>query len=42
MLAVIWHYWIGVAIVLGALVLMVVMVAQYLSKTQSPKYGRDD
>jgi len=42
MLAVIWHYWIGVAIVLPALILLVVMGAQYLSKTQSPKYGRDD
>jgi amino acid permease len=42
MLAVVWHYWIGVAIVVPALLLTVVMVGQYLSKTQAPKYGRDD
>jgi hypothetical protein len=39
----VWHYWIGVLIVLFAVIpVMVVLVAQYLRKTQSPRYGRDD
>lgn len=42
MLAVVWHYWIGVAIVVPGLLLIVVLFAQYLRKTQSPRYGRDD
>jgi hypothetical protein len=42
MLAVVWHYWIGVLIVIPALLLLVVMFVQYLTKTQAPKYGRDD
>jgi amino acid permease len=42
MLAVVWHYWIGVAIVVPGLLLVVKLIAQYLTKTQAPKYGRDD
>lgn len=42
MLAVVWHYWIGVAIAVPALLTMVLLLAQYLRKTQAPKYGRDD
>lgn len=42
MLAVVWHYWIGVAIVIPALLASIALTAQYLRKTQSPKYGRDD
>lgn len=42
MIAVVWHYWIGVAIVIPALLVTVALFAQYLRKTQSPKYGRDD
>ncbi len=42
MLAVVWHYWIGVAIVVPALLVTVALFVQYLTKTQSPKYGRDD
>ncbi len=38
----VWHYWIGVAIVVPALLVSVALIAQVLRKTQSPKYGRDD
>jgi amino acid permease len=42
MLAVVWHYWIGVVIAIPAIVVTVALVAQFLVKTQAPKYGRDD
>lgn len=42
MLAVVWHYWIGVLIFIPALLVTVMLIAQYLRKTQAPKYGRDD
>lgn len=42
MLAVVWHYWIVVAIAVPSLLLMVQMAVQFLRKTQAPKYGRDD
>ncbi|MEQ1786395.1 MAG: hypothetical protein ABL966_05025 [Acidimicrobiales bacterium] len=38
----VWHYWIGVAIAIPSLIAMVALFAQFLRKTQSPKYGRDD
>jgi hypothetical protein len=38
----VWHYWIGVAIAIPSLVALVVLFAQFLRKTQAPKYGRDD
>ena len=41
--AVVWHYWIAVILVLLAVIPATVMtVANYLRKTQSPKYGRDE
>lgn len=42
MFAVVWHYWIVVALVVPALPLTVALFAQFLRKTQAPKYGRDD
>ena len=43
MLAVVWHYWIAVVLMITAVVPAVVLLtAQYLRKTQSPRYGRDD
>jgi membrane protein implicated in regulation of membrane protease activity len=38
----VWHYWLGVAIFLPGLLVTVALIAQFLRKTQSPKYGRDD
>lgn len=41
--AVIWHYWIAVILVLLAVIpATVLMVANFLRKTQAPKYGRDE
>ena len=42
MLTVVWHYWIGVVIFVPALLTIVLLAAQFLRKTQAPKYGRDD
>lgn len=41
--AVIWHYWLAVALVVFAVIpATVLMVASYLRKTQAPRYGRDE
>lgn len=42
MFAVVWHYWIGVAVMIPALFLTIGIVAQFLRRTQAPKYGRDE
>jgi hypothetical protein len=43
MLAVVWHYWIAVVLVIAAVIPATVMIfAGYLRKTQAPKYGRDE
>ena len=43
MLAVVWHYWIAVVLVLTAVIPPIVMtVAGYLKKAQSPRYGGDE
>ena len=43
MFAVVWHYWIGAVLVITAVIpASVMMIAQYLRKTQAPKYGRDE
>ena len=43
MFAVVWHYWIAVVLVITAVIPATVMIfANYLRKTQAPKYGRDE
>ena len=43
MLAVVWHCWIAVVLVIAAVIPATVMIfAGYLRKTQAPKYGRDE
>ena len=43
MFAVVWHYWIAVVLVLTAVIpATVMMFANFLRKTQAPKYGRDE
>lgn len=43
MLAVVWHYWIAVVLVITAVIpATVMMFANFLRKTQAPKYGRDE
>ncbi len=43
MFAVVWHYWIGAVLVITAVIPATLMiVAQFLRKTQAPKYGRDE
>ena len=38
MLAVVWHYWIGVSVVALAVVVTVATVGGYLKKVVSPRY----
>ncbi len=40
MLAVIWHYWIGVALALGAIATLGALVVGYLSKVESTRYPK--
>jgi hypothetical protein len=41
--AVVWHYWIAAILVITAVIPVTLMtVAQFLRKTQAPKYGRDE
>ena len=43
MLAVVWHYWIAVVLVLTAVIpATVAMAVGYLRKTQAPRYGGDE
>lgn len=39
MLAVIWHYWIGVALFLGSIPLVLGSIAGYLIKVSKPRYS---
>lgn len=38
--AMVWHYWIAVPLVAGALLLIVALVVGYLKKVESLKYPR--
>lgn len=38
MLAVIWHYWIGVVLLLSVIALLGAVVAGYFAKVVRPKY----
>jgi hypothetical protein len=40
LLAVVWHYWIGVAVSIGALLAVLATVAGYLIKVWSARYPR--
>ena len=40
MFAVVWHYWIGVALALGALATMASLVGNYLRKVESTRYPK--
>ena len=43
MLAVVWHYWIAVVLVLTAVIPATIAIAvSYLRKTQAPRYGGDE
>lgn len=43
MFAVVWHYWIAAVLVIAAVIpATAMMIAQFLRKTQAPKYGRDE
>ena len=38
--AVVWHYWIAVPLAVGAVLLLLAVVAGYLKKVQAAKYPR--
>jgi hypothetical protein len=37
--AYVWHFWIGVLLVGGAVLTLIALAVAYLGKVQSPKYG---
>lgn len=39
-LAVVWHYWIGVALAIPAIMLLVATIVGYLMKVSRPRYPR--
>jgi len=40
MIAVLWHWWISVFLVLGTIGLLLATIAGYLTKVVSPKYAK--
>lgn len=40
MLAVVWHYWIGVALALGGVATLVMLGLGYLKDVESPRYPK--
>lgn len=38
MLAVVWHFWIGVVLAIGAVATVAGLAAQYLTKVQKTRY----
>ncbi|HEX6423869.1 MAG TPA: hypothetical protein VFZ79_10335 [Acidimicrobiales bacterium] len=40
MLAVVWHYWIGVALTLGVVVTVIAMAVGYLRSVESTRYPK--
>jgi hypothetical protein len=38
--AVVWHYWIGVALVFGALLTVAALFVNYLRKVESTRYPK--
>ncbi len=41
-LAVVWHYWIAVALVIPAILLTVGVLVGYVVKVEMPRYRRED
>jgi hypothetical protein len=40
MLAVVWHYWIGVALILGTVLTIVALAVGYLKTVESSRYPK--
>jgi amino acid permease len=40
MIGVVWHYWIAVAIVIPALILVSAMIVGYVTKVSKPRYPK--
>lgn len=40
--AVIWHYWLGVALAVPAILLVVTIAFLYVVKVEMPRYRRED
>jgi hypothetical protein len=41
MFALVWHYWIGVAVALGAVATVAALAAGYLRNVESPRFPRE-
>ena len=42
MFALVWHYWIGVAVAAGAVATVGALVVGYLKSVESPRYPREN
>jgi hypothetical protein len=40
LLAVVWHWWIGFFLAIGAIVALLATIVGYIAKVQSPRYPR--
>ncbi len=40
MLAVVWHWWIGVFLSIGAIALVIALVVGYFTQVENPRYPR--
>ena len=40
LVAVVWHWWIGVFLTIGAIGALLATIAGYLAKVQNPRYPR--
>jgi hypothetical protein len=41
MLGVVWHYWVGVVMAVGAVATVVALIAGYLKQVESGRYPRE-
>ncbi len=40
LLAVVWHFWIGVALTIGAVLTVIALLAGYLARVEAARYRR--
>jgi len=40
MLAVIWHFWIGLFLAIGSLAVIIAVIVGYFAKVESPRYPK--
>jgi hypothetical protein len=41
-LAVVWHYWIGVSLIIPAILLVIIIPIMYVVRVEMPRFNRED